>query len=366
MHGRRQPVYTVQGSNLELFGTEVEHNCKETAAQSEEQWRGTGKAPGLKIWRIEKFKVVPWPVEHYGEFYDGDSYIVFNTHGVAPHFAFDVHFWLGENTTQDEAGTAAYKTVELDDFHKGVPIEHREVQGYESELFVSYFPKGIRILKGGVDSGFRHVGPEQYQPRLFHVRGGFKDVRIFQVPLARDSLNSGDVFIVDAGLKIYQWNGSKSAGMERMKAGQFSRALDEERSGRPEVIVFDEPNGSEDFWKLLGGQGPIKSAEQGNSTVLQSTEKVLLRLSDASGSLTFTEVAKGTVRKNQLDSNDVFVLDTGNHVYVWVGRGASVNEKRRALGVASKYLADHNKPLHTPISRVPEGAELSSFNAAFA
>ena len=29
-------------------------------------------------------------------------------------FSHDLHFWLADNTMQDEAGTAAYKTVELD------------------------------------------------------------------------------------------------------------------------------------------------------------------------------------------------------------------------------------------------------------
>lgn len=51
-----------------------------------------------------------------GMFYSGDSYIVLNTYKKKGGDAlqWDVHFWLGKYTTQDEAGTAAYKTVELD------------------------------------------------------------------------------------------------------------------------------------------------------------------------------------------------------------------------------------------------------------
>lgn len=40
---------------------------------------------------------------------------------------------------QDEYCTAAYKTVELDTFLDDKPIQHREVQENESELFLSYF-----------------------------------------------------------------------------------------------------------------------------------------------------------------------------------------------------------------------------------
>ena len=71
----------------------------------------------------------------------GDSYIVLNTwkEEDEEEFQYDLHFWIGKYSTQDEYGTAAYKTVELDTYHKDKPIQHREVQGFESDLFRSYF-----------------------------------------------------------------------------------------------------------------------------------------------------------------------------------------------------------------------------------
>lgn len=49
--------------------------------------------------------------------------------------------YVNADNQQDEYGTAAYKTVELDTLLDDVPIQHREVQDYESQLFRSYFQK---------------------------------------------------------------------------------------------------------------------------------------------------------------------------------------------------------------------------------
>ena len=59
----------------------------------------------------------------------------------------------------------------VDDVLGGDPIQHREVQEHESDLFLKYFNNQIKLLDGGVDSGFKHVEPEKYQSRLLHLKG---------------------------------------------------------------------------------------------------------------------------------------------------------------------------------------------------
>lgn len=357
-------VYNVADTNMALFGSDIERNVKKAAAEHEDQWKGVAGNVGLRIWRIEQFKVVPWPHEKYGQFHKGDSYIVLNAYKVNDAIKYDVHFWLGSETTQDEAGTAAYKTVELDTLLDDVPVQHREVEAFESQLFISYFPTGIRLLAGGVETGFNHVAPETYQPRLLHVRGTFKSITSSQVPLSTSSLNSSDVFILDLGLKIIQWNGSKCNGAERNKAAQLSRAIDDERKGLATVEVISEGEETDEFWGPLGGQGPI--AAEAHSTHLQAHEPVLNRLSDASGSLQFSEVGNGKLSRDLLSSDDAFILDTGAEIFAWIGKGASENERKFAVQFAQQYLNTKSLPPQTPITRILEGGENEVFATCFA
>lgn len=133
---------------------------------------------------------------------------------------------------------AAYKTVELDDFLGGEPVQFREVQGYESEAFIKLFPK-FMVTEGGVASGFKHVDPAKYEKRLYQINFSHKSLVVRQVPMTFKSMNSGDVFVLDMGLKLLQWNGSLSNGQERSKCMQFTQAICSERKVA-KVTVFDE------------------------------------------------------------------------------------------------------------------------------
>jgi len=363
----KQKKYNLEDSNIANLGSDLDKKIRAAAAETEPAWKEAGKKVGLQIWRIEKFQVKSVAKETYGTFYSGDSYIVLNTYKKkdSDKLLWDVHFWLGTYTSQDEAGTAAYKTVELDDLLGGAPVQHREVQGFESDLFLTYFNHQIHLLDGGVETGFKHVKPEEYKPRLLHLKGK-KKVRVTQVDLTRNSLNSGDVFILDNGLIIYQWNGSKSSPQEKNTGAQLARAIDDERKGLAKVVVLEEKDKEADFWKLLGGEGPIHSAaEGGDDESSKLPEKKLLRLSDSTGSMVFKEIATGKdVKKDKLDSNDVFVLDSGAEVFAWIGSKASVGEKKQALQFAQDYLKKFNRPAHLPISRVLQGGENEVFEQA--
>lgn len=81
---------------------------------------------------------------------------------------------------QDEAGTAAIKTVELDAVLGGRAVQHRELQGHESDKFLSYFKPCIIPLEGGVASGFKAPEEEKFETRLYVCRGK-RVVRLKQV-----------------------------------------------------------------------------------------------------------------------------------------------------------------------------------------
>jgi len=56
------------------------------------------------------------------------------------------------------------------------------------------------------------------------------------------------------------------------------------------------------------------------------------------------------------------IVDVGDHVFVWIGKSASQNEKIKAFDYANDYLGIHKRPVWIPIVRVQEGKEGVEFN----
>jgi len=124
-------------------------------------------------------ELVPCPSNTFGQFFEGDSYVIlyvsisakcpiinssafelttlqvnermsalknyliFQTHKTSNHYSYDIHYWLGKSTSQDEQGAAAIYTTQMDEHLGGAAVQHREAQGHESATFQGYFKQGI-------------------------------------------------------------------------------------------------------------------------------------------------------------------------------------------------------------------------------
>merc|ERR1712050_641470 len=85
-----------------------------------------------------------------------------------------------------------------------------------------------------------------------------------------------------------------------------------------------------------------------------------MKLSDESGALEMTEVARGELSLSMLCSDDVMMLDCGDQVFLWIGGGASTSEGRSAMRIAMDYLKSNSRPMETPISIYKEHQRINN------
>ncbi|PKU62803.1 Villin-4 [Dendrobium catenatum] len=337
---------------------------------------------GLEIWRIENSRPVSFPKSLYGKFFTRDAYIVLATiaskSGALHH---DVHYWLGKDTSQismiiglvnqnnqDEAGTAAIKTVELDAILGGRAVQYREVQGQETEKFLSYFKPCIIPQKGGVASGFRHdeVNSCENEAQLYVCKGKHV-VYVKEVPFTRSSLNHDDVFLLDTKSKVFQFNGSNSSIQERAKALEVVQYIREtHHDGKCEVAVVDDGKLMADadageFWSLFGGFAPLhKRATSVAENVEEAFSAKLLCVHKGKT----TTIETDLLTRELLESNKCYMIDCGVEVFVWMGRYTSLDDRKSASVVAEELVQDPDRQ-KTHLIRIIEGFETVMFQSKF-
>eukprot|EP00492_Amphilonche_elongata_P000366 TRINITY_DN1199_c0_g1_i1.p1 TRINITY_DN1199_c0_g1~~TRINITY_DN1199_c0_g1_i1.p1 ORF type:complete len:267 (+),score=58.33 TRINITY_DN1199_c0_g1_i1:34-801(+) len=248
--------------------------------------------------------------------------------------------------------------------------------GNESKLFMECFPNGVRTLNGGVDSGFSKVKPEEYAPRLYHVKGNSKKQVVNQVPLSVDSINCSDVFVLDLGLQLIQFNGVKASPHEKRAGNMLMNNITSERNGKvKDKDTVDKPDedtsACKKFWESLPGDKPDTLPEESCGGKVQKklsefykdwTKKLYHVEND-----TVTQKQEGKLDKSILakEGDDALIVDTGAVIYLWIGLKSSLQEKGEAMSTAIKMLGDQKRPMETQIVRVIEGKETKAFMKCF-
>ncbi|MGH0157502.1 UNVERIFIED_CONTAM: hypothetical protein FKN15_041593 [Acipenser sinensis] len=292
---------------------------------------------------------------------------------------FDVHYWIGSQSSQDEQGAAAILVTQLDNYLGGSPIQYREVQDCESVKFKSYFKNGIVYKKGGLASGFKHVETNMYNiKRLLHVKGR-KNFSATEVDVSWNSFNVGDIFLLDMGKVIVQWNGPESNHPERLKGMMLSQDIrDRERGGRAQIGVVDGDNeaASPELMKIMTavlGQrtGTLKPATPDNRPDLYQKSNVRLYQCVLQTRLHFRLYTLGfctsdTASLPTLHTGDCYIVDQGGvKIFVWKGKNATTQERQAALGRAEGFIKAKNYPSTTNVEIMNEDAESSMFKQLF-
>ncbi|XP_063329167.1 advillin isoform X2 [Pelmatolapia mariae] len=341
----------------------------------DQTFRAVTRSPGIIIWRIEKMELVQVPEKSYGSFFDGDCYVLLFTQKVGNSLSYNIHYWIGSQSTQDEQGSAAIYTVQLDEFLGSSPVQYREVQDYESDTFKGYFKQGIIYKKGGVASGMRHTETNTYDvKRLLHVKGN-KRVIAKEVEMSWKSFNLSDVFLLDLGKNIVQWNGPKSNRQERLKGMLLAQDIrDRERGGRAEIRVVEgeaessSPQAMELMTETLGERTVALKDGPPDETVDQEQkgQLTLYQVSDADGQMRVTEVATRPLVQDLLNHDDCYILDQGGvKIFVWKGKKANKEERQAAMTRALDFIKAKNYPITTNVETVNDGAESALFKQLF-
>ncbi|KAM0859694.1 hypothetical protein ACQ4PT_047010 [Festuca glaucescens] len=330
---------------------------------------GVGDKPGLDIWCIMGTNVVPIAKNLYGKFYTGNCYIVLSTAELKRRSRqHNVHYWVGEEAKEEHCVMASDKAFELDAALGSQAVQYKEMQGGESDKFLSYFRPCIIPVQGSFSSHWRRSAEECDQTTMFRCEGEHV-ARVTEVPFSRNSLDHKAVFIVDTPLKIFLFSGCNSSVQTRAKALDVIKHLRENRHcGRCEIGIIEDgklvgDSDAGEFWNLFGGYAPIPRdvPDAANGELMTTTSKKLFWINKRK----LVPMDTHLLDREMLKSDRSYILDCGTEIYLWLGMATLVSERKTSVTVLEDYVRSQGRSSigHTVITT--EGHEIADFKLQF-
>lgn len=184
--------------------------------------------------------------------------------------------------------------------------------------------------------------------------------------------------------KRFETNGQiRKSHFFQGKALDLTTRLRDERMNRlkAEIVVMKEGMESEEFWRVMGGKGPIAPAteyvdflplltvsddEEWENLAIQQHKLFRVEgVPPAPLTLHPVDTEGQHFHRKHLDSNFSHLFDTGSQLFIWNGRGAPPEVKVEMLNRAKQYLEDEHRPETVPITVCPMGVEPALFRTHF-
>ncbi|XP_065181481.1 protein flightless-1 homolog [Sycon ciliatum] len=332
----------------------------------------TGREEGLTIWSIENFVPVYQDPVFYGQFYEGDCYIVLKTFMGSSNSSevdWEIFYWCGKDATMDKLACAAIHAVNLRNMLGARGRTMREEQADESPEFLDLFDNGdIMYIEGGSASGF-YTQEDRRRTSRFYRMSGSKTLHFEAVPANVKALDAGYVFILDSHKELFVWSGKTSSLMCRQKSRLLAEKINKnDHKDQKTVTVFPKGEHNAAFLEALGWAEEDGEPEiEDKVGAFQPARTTLYRVVLGHGYLELPQVEQPNRRLEQkmLMPSDVYILDCTSDIFVWIGRKSARLVRAAALKLSAELCMMLPRRPQVMVSRVMEGTENLVFKSKF-
>ncbi|KNC98336.1 uncharacterized protein SPPG_06729 [Spizellomyces punctatus DAOM BR117] len=348
-----------------------------------------GRREGVTVFRIESLKPVILPDDLFGSFCVADCYIIL--HSVLKHdrqaWMYDdegdamehkIWVWIGSEAEVDKRFCAAMFSTGLRNWIGAKGGVERVSDDDSSPTFLALFSDRFRTEDAteATESGLFVAEQKRYPLRLYMLCGN-RDIRLRLRDPAFWSLKSDAVFLLDWGLEIFQWNGSKSSLHQRAKCRILTDRINRlERVGRAHVEEIEEWGEPQRFWEILGGERTELDAAEDHEADAASEEAMFKRIAESPATLyrAFEDlsedvashvVSNGKLKRGMLVSDAAYVLDAGVELFLWIGKAASMDLRASATELLARVAPLQKRPKWVGLHRLIQDHESEVFKLRF-
>ncbi|TPX58024.1 hypothetical protein PhCBS80983_g03422 [Powellomyces hirtus] len=390
-----------------------------------------GHRAGVTVFRIEALKPVLLPPSRTGQFCIADCYIVL--HSTTRHDApsannhkssythsdeYDdddtmmthrIYVYIGTKAEIDKRFCAAMFSTGLRNWIYATRNVERETTGDESAEFLALFGGKFIVdenLEAATDSSL-FVAEEKRWPLRLYMLCGNKEIKLRLVNPNARSLKSTNVFLLDWGRELYQWNGSLSTLQQKVKCRILTARINRhERVGKADVVELDEGDETARFWAILGAECGLRHqprprdddhdshhddedgeesddleqedilAEKAAAEAQQAEDELFAAIGDAPVTLyrafedlsedVGTHVVKvGKLARAMLVSDAAYVVDAGVELFLWIGKNASLELRGMATELLARVAPLQKRPKWVGLHKLMDEHESEVFKLRF-